>query len=194
MLPAERDHGFRGAPGRFSVVTEDFEHSLGVIRVGERRGMSGFDCARDRLVHELPRACDVAEAPSRESQISGRRGCQSPDRGGTWLRGLARGRKFAAPVRNALAPARNRLGRGESILKGDARPPASVGRAARSASRRKLSAVSRADPSSPRNITVRPPTVIGVERRLGHRLSPSRALRRARRRLSFPRRRSPWPT
>ena len=41
-----------------------------IIRVGERRGMSGFDRARDRLVHELPRACDVAEAPSRESQIT----------------------------------------------------------------------------------------------------------------------------
>ena len=41
------------------------------IRVGERRGMSGFGCARDRLVHKLPCASDVAEAPSRESQISG---------------------------------------------------------------------------------------------------------------------------
>ena len=51
VLPAERDTGFRGAPGRFSVVTEDFEHGLVEIRVGERRGMSGFDCARDRLVH-----------------------------------------------------------------------------------------------------------------------------------------------
>ena len=36
--------------------------------------MSGFDRARDRLVHELPCACDFAEAPSRESQIRGRRG------------------------------------------------------------------------------------------------------------------------
>ena len=76
MLPAERDTGFRGAPGRFSVVTEDFEHGLVEIRVGERRGMSGFDRARDRLVHQLPCASDVARAPSRESQISGRRGCR----------------------------------------------------------------------------------------------------------------------
>ena len=38
---------------------------------------------------------------------------ECPPRVGTWLRGLARGRKFAAPVRNARALARNRPGRGE---------------------------------------------------------------------------------
>ena len=36
--------------------------------------MSGFKPARDRLIHELPCACDVADAPSREGQIPGRRG------------------------------------------------------------------------------------------------------------------------
>src|SRR5258708_27678 len=37
--------------------------------------MSGFDCVRARLIHEFPCACDVTGAPSRESQIRGRRGC-----------------------------------------------------------------------------------------------------------------------
>src|SRR5579863_1106486 len=34
--------------------------------------MSGFGCARVRLVDKLPCASDVSEAPSRVSQISGR--------------------------------------------------------------------------------------------------------------------------
>src|SRR5271169_3967721 len=72
VLPAERDTGFRGVQGRFSVVAEDFEPSVAEIHVDERRGMSGFDRARDRLVHQFPRACDIASAPSRRSQIRGR--------------------------------------------------------------------------------------------------------------------------
>ena len=162
-----------------------------VIHVGERRRMSGFDRARDRLVNQLPRASDVAEAPSRESKISGRHDSRvGPS--GIWLRDLARDRRFAASVRNAPAPARNRHRRGESIQRRCA-TPASVGRASRSASRRKLSAASRADPNSPRKNCA--PTERNRRRAAPrHRRSPSQALQRARRRLSFPRRRSLWTT
>ena len=193
VLPTERDQGLRGAPSRFSVVTEDFEQALSVIRVDERRDMSGFDCARDRLAYELPRARGVAQAPSRGSQISRRCDCQSPDRGGTWLRGLARGRRFAASVRNALSPARNRLGRGESIPIGDARrPPPSVAPRVplRARSSRPFSG-----PTQARREKNYAPNDRNKRRTTPrHRLSPSRALQRARRRLSFPRPRSPWTT
>ena len=47
---AERDASFRSAQGRFGVVTDDFEYCLEDIRVGECRRMSGFGCARVRLV------------------------------------------------------------------------------------------------------------------------------------------------
>ena len=73
---AERDAFFRSAQGRFGVVTDDFEHRPEDIRVGECRRMSGFACARVRLVDKLPCASDVADAPSRESQISGLRRLQ----------------------------------------------------------------------------------------------------------------------
>jgi hypothetical protein len=40
---------FRGAPGRFSVVTEQFERGLRAIGIEERGGIGGVDGARAGL-------------------------------------------------------------------------------------------------------------------------------------------------
>src|ERR1700677_1322887 len=72
VLPAERHNGIDDMPRSSSIVTEHFEPNMAEIHVDERRSMSGFDRARDRLVHQPPCASDVADAPSCGSQIGGR--------------------------------------------------------------------------------------------------------------------------
>ena len=68
MLSAERHSGFCSAPARYGVVTNHFKQALAAVPAGERWNMNGFDCARDRLVHQFPSAFDSSEAPSGESQ------------------------------------------------------------------------------------------------------------------------------
>ena len=97
----------------------------------------------------------------------GRRDCRVHDRSGTWLRGLARGRRCASVCSQCVRAFAKSPWRRRVNPKMRCPTAASVGRAARSASRRKLSAASRADPNSPRNMLCTHRRVIGVERRLG---------------------------
>ena len=151
MLPAERHRGFRGAPGRFSVVTEVFEPSLEEIHVGERRDMSGLGRVRDRLVHERPlrvrlRRGAKPREPDKRSPMA-RESSPKSELGFAVSLGVVNSQRLFAMRSRACAksPWTRRVN-----PKRRCAAAASVGRAARSASRRKLSAASKADPSSPR--------------------------------------------
>ena len=139
--------------------------------------MSGFDRARDRLVDQLPCACRLRRAASREGQISGRAGAgihAEAELGFAVSLGVV---NFAAPVRNAPAPREIALER-RSILNSDARPPPPS--AAPRVPLRAGSFRPSPGPTQARRATnCDPPTVIGVEPLLGI-VDPRRKLSDAR--------------
>ena len=74
MPSAEFDHDFRVAPSGFGIAAIDFEYGLEVVGVSRGLGTRGVDCARDRLLHQLPRLSGLAELPNCVSEVDPRRG------------------------------------------------------------------------------------------------------------------------
>src|ERR1700733_10987254 len=70
MPPADSEEGFRRVPAGFGVVTKRIENGLDPVGVGQGWGMSGFNRARNRLFHQLPRRSCLAKQPIREGEVA----------------------------------------------------------------------------------------------------------------------------